>query len=249
MKTLAVIPARYASTRFPGKPLAEIADKPMIYYVYQRAVQCKLVDNVLVATDDIRIYNKVESFGGWVVLTSTDCPSGTDRIAEAIHKLDYDIIVNIQGDEPLLDTETVDKTIKTMMDDDKIDVATAKIPITTEEDYLSPNVVKVVCDKDGFALYFSRSPIPNLKRADKDFLQNQNFRGYKHLGLYVYRYSALMKFTKLEPSFLEKLEKLEQLRFLENGFKIKLVDANKDSIGVDTPEDLQKVENLLKDKL
>ncbi len=248
MKTIAVIPARYASTRFPGKPLALINGKPMIYHVYQRAVECKLVDNIIVATDDINIYNKVEEFGGWAVLTSTDCPSGTDRIAEAIHKIDVDIIVNIQGDEPLLDCETVDAAVKALIDSPEADVSTAKIQITNEADYLSLNVVKVVSDINDFALYFSRSPLPNMSRSDKNNPEMKNYFGYKHLGLYVYRYKALMNFTKLPPSFLEKTEKLEQLRFLENGYKIKIITAKKDSVGVDIPEDIERVEKMIREK-
>lgn len=248
MKILAVIPARFASQRFPGKPLALIAGKPMIHHVYNRAKECKLVDDVLVATDNMDIYAAVEKFGGKAVLTSPECPSGTDRIAQAIHKLDYDIIVNVQGDEPLLDYNTVDKAVKAMLDDPLVSVSTAKIAIKNETDYNSGDIVKVVTDINDYALYFSRSPIPNMRRADKCALGIQNYFGYKHLGLYVYRLDALMKFTELEPSFLEKVEKLEQLRFLENGFRIKVVEAEHDSVGVDTPEDAEKVEKILLEK-
>lgn len=243
MKTLAVIPARYASTRFPGKPLALICGKPMIYHVYQRAKECKFVNAVMVATDNIDIYEAVEKFGGWAVLTSPECQSGTDRIAEAVHHLDYEIIANIQGDEPLLDSRTADGAIKCLLDDRTAAVSTAYIKITNEQDYKSPNIVKVVRDKDNFALYFSRSPIPSLVRADK--ADSNDFWGYKHLGLYVYKRDALLEFTKLKPSFLERVEKLEQLRFLENGYKIKLIEAFKDSAGVDIPEDIARVEKMM----
>jgi len=246
MKTLAVIPARFASTRFPGKPLAKISGKPMIQCVYERTKSCSLVDEVMVATDDMRIYQVVEDLGAWVVLTSPECQSGTDRIAEAIHNLDYDIIVNVQGDEPLLDAKTVDITIEAILNDAKADVSTARFPIVIKEDFFSPNIVKVVCDSKNYALYFSRSPIPNLERSDKSSKEMINFWGYKHIGLYIYRRDVLLNFAKLKQSFLEKTEQLEQLRFLENGYKIKVVDALKDSIPVDTPEDILKVENILK---
>lgn len=242
MKIICVIPARYASARFPGKPLVEIGGKPMIQLVYEQALKSKYIQQVYVATDDERIFNAVKNFGGNAVMTSPNEPSGTDRIASAVTGLDYDIVVNVQGDEPFIDPDSIDKTIKAMVDDEQCMVSTPKIRIKNEEDYLSPHCVKVVSDTNDYALYFSRSPIPNkIRVSEKDDEAIRKFFGFKHLGLYVYRREALEEYVNLKQTFLEKIEKLEQLRFLENGYKIKVVEVEHDSIGIDTPDDLKRV--------
>jgi 3-deoxy-manno-octulosonate cytidylyltransferase (CMP-KDO synthetase) len=240
---ICVIPARYGSERFPGKPLAELCDKPMIQWVYERAAAAKTVRGVMVATDDFRIYDAVESFGGNCVLTGTHYTSGTDRIADAVHGLTFDVLVNLQGDEPLMDSRTIDKAVRALLRDDQCDISTAMVRITDKETFLASSVVKVVTDRSGYALYFSRSPIPNSDRATPEDLKSSY--GFKHLGLYVYRKKVLLTFPRLKPSPLEMIEKLEQLRFLENGFRIKLVETPYDSIGVDTPEDLERVRALM----
>lgn len=242
MKIVGVIPARYDSTRFPGKPLIEISGKSIIQRVYERASQSKYINEVFVATDNMKIRKAVEVFGGKSILTSSEEPSGTDRIASAIKHIPCDIVVNIQGDEPFIHPENIDRCVQAMIEDEECMVSTPRIRILLESEFLSPNVVKVVTDKNGYALYFSRSPIPNkvrLKTGDKE--EYRIFWGYKHLGLYVYRYETIQKFKSLKPTFLEETEKLEQLRFLENGYKIKVVDVRYDSIGIDTPEDLERV--------
>lgn len=245
MTTLALIPARYGSTRFPGKPLADLCGKPLIVHVIDRAREAQCVDEVIVATDDIRIFGAVEKFGGKAVMTSPDCATGSDRIAEvALARPDADIIVNVQGDEPLMPAQVIDAAVDALKNDPDCTVATAMIRIQSEANFLSPNVVKVACDQLGRALYFSRSPIPNISRAAEQDVKSiapggAPFWGFKHFGLYVYRRDALLKFVKMAPTPLELLEKLEQLRFLENGYRIRLVETALDSIGVDTPEDLE----------
>jgi 3-deoxy-manno-octulosonate cytidylyltransferase (CMP-KDO synthetase) len=255
MSILAVIPARYGSTRFPGKPLAIIGDKPLVVHVMEHAREAKRVDEVIVATDDARIVRAVEEYGGRAVMTSPYCATGSDRIAEvAAARPDVGIIVNIQGDEPLIPPEVIDQTVEALLGDPECAAATAMIRITNEQDYLSPNVVKVVCDRAGRALYFSRSPLPNLNRAsaiDKGAATDKSgadFWGFKHFGLYAYRREALLRFVSLPPSPLEKMEKLEQLRFLENGMKIRVVETHVDSIGVDTPEDLEAARKRFEEK-
>jgi len=267
MSILAVIPARYGSTRFPGKPLAILGDKPLVVHVMEHAREAKRVDEVIVATDDTRIVRAVEEYGGRAVMTSPDCPTGSDRIAEvAAARPDADIIVNIQGDEPLIPPEVIDQTVEALLGDPECAAATAMVRITNEQDYLSPNVVKVVCDRAGRALYFSRSPLPNLSRAsaidkgaaagnsaatDKSASMSKSgadFWGFKHFGLYAYRREALLRFVGLPPCPLERMEKLEQLRFLENNMKIRVVETHLDSIGVDTPEDLEAARKRFEEK-
>ncbi len=238
MKVTCIIPARYASTRLPGKPLADLCGKPLIQWVYERAVAAEKVQSTLVATDDMRIYDAVVSFGGKAVLTRGEYTSGTERIADAVREIECDAVVNLQGDEPMMNPATIDLAIGALESDDNCDVSTAMVKITDETEYLSPNVVKVVCVADGRALYFSRSPIPSRARAN-DQPELTAFFGFKHLGLYVYRKEALLAFPKLKPSPLERIEQLEQLRFLEKGYTIKVVETPYDSIGVDTPEDLE----------
>jgi 3-deoxy-manno-octulosonate cytidylyltransferase (CMP-KDO synthetase) len=235
--TVAVIPARYASTRFPGKALAEIAGRPMIEHVYRRAAAARNIDAVLVATDDARIADAVTKFGGNVQLTSPNHATGTDRLAEAAALLDCDLVVNLQGDEPLIDPDVIDEVIEPFRADETLLMSTVCTRILDTDDFSNPNVVKVVTDVRGFALYFSRSPIPYPRAVGE--------RPYKHLGLYVYRREFLRQIASLEPTPLERSESLEQLRVLENGFAIKVVETRHDSIGVDTPEDLERVRRLL----
>jgi len=246
MKITAVIPARYASTRFPGKALAEIDGRPMIQHVYQRAAQSELVGRVIVATDDMRIADAVSSFGGEVVMTSTSHETGTDRLAEVAAGLDSDIIVNVQGDEPLIDPTMIDLAIRPLLEESDLRMGTVKTRIKCLHDFLSPNVVKVVTDNSGNALYFSRSPLPFFRDKWKD-LKDDSFNSgkllcYKHVGLYVYRRDFLLKFAAMPATFLEIAEKLEQLRAIENGVKIRVVESEFESIGVDTPDDLLKAQ-------
>jgi 3-deoxy-manno-octulosonate cytidylyltransferase (CMP-KDO synthetase) len=245
MKITAVIPARYASTRFPAKALADIMGKPMIQHVYERTAQAQLVSEVLVATDDERIAAAVRGFGGRVEMTLASHETGTDRLAEVAARIDADIIVNVQGDEPLIDPATIDAAIQPLVDDPTIDMGTLMVRIRTLHDFLSPNVVKVVTDNRGNALYFSRSPLPNFRDKWND-LKDESFASgkltcFKHVGLYVYRRQFLLTFAGLAPTPLEQYEKLEQLRALENGYRIRVIETIHDSIGVDVPADLDKV--------
>ena len=242
MKTIAFIPARYHSTRLPAKPLALIAGLPMIQRVYQCALACSQLDAIYVATDDERIAKCVQGFNGRFVITSPDHASGTDRIAEAAAKVGCvpdDLIVNIQGDQPTFPPSIIDDMIQPLLADPSIPMGTLKYRIADPHEVDNPNHVKVVTDKDGFALYFSRSPIPYYREKTGEYFY------YKHLGMYVYRLHFLKTFTSLPVSALEDAEKLEQLRVLENGFKIKVVETAFNSIEVDTPEDIAKVEAWL----
>jgi 3-deoxy-manno-octulosonate cytidylyltransferase (CMP-KDO synthetase) len=239
LQIVAVIPARFASTRFPGKPLADIDGRPMIEHVYRRAAASRAVSRVIVATDDLRIAATVTGFGGHVRLTRPDHPTGTDRLAEVAAALDCDVIVNVQGDEPLLDPRAISEAVAPFADP-SISMTTLYRRIDTPAELSDPNVVKVVVDRAGFALYFSRAPIPYQRDP----------RGgwpplYRHVGLYAYRRSALMVLATLEPTPLERAESLEQLRALEHGIRIKTVETAYDSIGVDTPQDLEQVRRLL----
>jgi len=261
MNVIAIIPARYGSTRLDGKPLLDIAGKPMVQWVYERAKKAKLIRDVMVATDDKRVMSAVERFGGKAVMTSSSHRSGTDRIAEAAKKLqgargkgqgakhkiqDTDIIVNVQGDEPLIEPEMIDEAIKPLLAESSLLISTLKTKIANEEELKDPNVVKVVTDREGFALYFSRYPIPyERERSQKSEVRSQKKNiHYKHIGLYIYRRDFLLQFAKMKPTPLEDAEKLEQLRVLENGYKIKVVETKYNSIGVDTKEDLEKVRKL-----
>jgi 3-deoxy-manno-octulosonate cytidylyltransferase (CMP-KDO synthetase) len=253
MKVTAVIPARYGSTRFEGKPLADILGKPMIRHVYERVSRSRLVRDVIVATDDQRIYEAVREFGGHVVMTDTGHPSGTDRVAEVAERLKSEIILNVQGDEPLIRASLIDKAVRPLLDDRSLMMATLMTRLKDVKDWLNPNVVKVVTDRKGMALYFSRSPIPfprdfNIRGQSATFPGDQkDLPGifYKHIGVYVYRREFLLKLSRMQPTPLEKSEKLEQLRVLENGFRIKVVAVNDEPPCVDTPEDLRKVLALL----
>jgi 3-deoxy-manno-octulosonate cytidylyltransferase (CMP-KDO synthetase) len=242
MKAIGIIPARYGSTRFPGKPLADILGKPMIQHVWERASRTKTLKKVIIATDDERIIEKAKEFGAEAVLTSPSLSSGTERVAEAVRDLDVDIVANIQGDEPLIEPKAIDEAVKSLINDPKIPMATLAYQTTKKEEIEDPNVVKVVFNKDNFALYFSRSPIPFSKIQDP----GSRLQAYKHLGLYIYRKEFLAKLVQLEPSPLESIEGLEQLRVLENGYRIKVVETKYDSVGVDTPEDLEKVKAHLR---
>ena len=240
MKVLGVIPARYASTRFEGKALADILGKPMIQRVYERAINAKTVNELVVATDDQRIFDTVKNFGGKVIMTSQH-PTGTDRIAEVARNSDTDIIVNIQGDEPLIEPAMIDEAVQPLLDDTTVDLSTLVHRINSEEEYRNPNVVKVAVTRSGFAMYFSRSPIPYVKS------NAGNIPIYRHVGLYVYRRYALLDFAQKQPAPFETSEGLEQLRFLENGYRMKVVETQYSSIGVDTPDDLEKVKKMMSD--
>jgi len=237
-----IIPARYDSNRLPGKPLALIQDRPMIQHVYERAARAASLQRLVVATDDSRIQKAVARFDGEVLMTSGDHKSGTDRVAEAARQLmlsDHTIVVNIQGDEPLLRTEMIDSLVDTLKAKGEVDMATLAHPGTDSNDFHDPAVVKVVLDSEGRALYFSRTPIPTPREA------SSAPQYYKHLGFYGYRNGFLQEFTKLSPGVLERQEKLEQLRALEHGFRISVVITPHDSMSVDTPEDLARVRKII----
>ncbi len=242
MKVYGIIPARYGSTRLPGKMLAEIAGQPMIQHVYERARRSPSLDHLIVATDDERIYQQVKTFGGEAVRTSPQHPSGTDRIAEAAQACraqDEDLIVNIQGDQPLFESRMIDEVVGPFGSDRNLLMGALVYPIRSPEELLNPSVVKVVFDRQGFALYFSRSPMPYV------IADAAAPRYYKHIGPYAYKMSFLLKFTRLERGSLEEAESLEQLRALEHGYRIKVVETKFDSQEVDTPGDLEKVRHLL----
>ena len=234
---IGVIPARYKSTRLPGKPLLVISGKPMIQQVYEHVKKSKYLNEVIVATDDREIFSCVKSFGGNVVMTSTKYQSGTDRICEAIKNIKADIVVNIQGDEPFIDYKNIDKAIEPLLKDKSLNVSTLAIKIKDKKEIDDPNKVKVVFDNNNFALYFSRSVIPfNRDGGSVDY--------FKHIGLYVYRKSFLMKYKSLKQTKPEIAEKLEQLRVLGYGEKIKVILTNKDSISIDTKEDYKKINKM-----
>jgi 3-deoxy-manno-octulosonate cytidylyltransferase (CMP-KDO synthetase) len=253
MKIVAVIPARYGSTRFEGKPLADILGKPMIQWVYEGVSQSKLIDEVIVATDDQRILEAVQSFGGKGVMTSPGHTTGTDRVAEVARKLKSEIVVNVQGDEPLIKGSIIDRAIRPLLKDDTLPMATLINRINEVKDWLNPHIVKVVTDQKGFALYFSRSPIPFPRDLNIDRLESHPFgtknplpkKVFKHIGVYVFRRKFLLRFSKMKPTPLEKLEKLEQLRALENGYQIKVTSVDYEPLHVETPEDLQKLVTFL----
>lgn len=251
---MVIIPARYGSVRLPGKPLLPLAGKPMIIHVVERAFRAQLVGRVMVATDDDRVADAVRAHGGEAILTSSTARSGTDRVAEAAHDLESDVVVNLQGDEPLIDPATIDAAIQPLVDDSRLQISTTSEPIDDFADVINPNVVKVVSDLQGFALFFSRSPVPYIRpqnggtfesevRGDRRLLSSYR----KHSGLYAYRHSFLQEFAAMEASPLEKLEALEQLRALENGHRIRVVKVNHRSIGVDTAEDYERVKRLIEE--
>jgi 3-deoxy-manno-octulosonate cytidylyltransferase (CMP-KDO synthetase) len=253
MKITAIIPARYGSTRFEGKPLADILGKPMIQHVYEGVAQSRLIDEVIIATDDQRILEAVQTFGGKGVMTSPDHATGSDRVAEVARKLRSEIIVNVQGDEPLIKGTIVDKAIRPLLSDETISISTLMTEIDDVKEWLNPHIVKVVVDQRNFALYFSRSPIPFPRDLHIERLESKPFgtkrplpkRIFKHIGIYVYSRKFLLHFSKIKPTPLEKLEKLEQLRALESGYRIKATAVEYEPVGVDTPEDLRKVVEFL----
>jgi 3-deoxy-manno-octulosonate cytidylyltransferase (CMP-KDO synthetase) len=246
LKIIGIIPSRYASQRLPAKSLADIHGKPMVQHVYERAKRSRLLTDVIVATDDERIKAAVEKFGGNAVMTPETIQSGSDRVAFVARTMDADIIVNVQGDEPLIDPALIDQTVQLLIDDDAVVVGTAVKKITSLDELLTPNVVKAVIDKNNFALYFTRSLVPFVRDSAEvtDWLKRAVF--YKHFGIYVYRGSFLQQYASLTPTLLEQAEKLEQLRILENGFRIKVAITEFDSIPVDTQEDLDRVRAKIK---
>jgi 3-deoxy-manno-octulosonate cytidylyltransferase (CMP-KDO synthetase) len=239
LQVVAVIPARFASTRFPGKPLARIDGRSMIEHVYRRAEASPIVSRVIVATDDLRIATTVNDFGGNVRLTRMDHQTGTDRLAEVAATLDCDVVVNVQGDEPLLDPRAITEVVKPLADP-SILMTTLYRRIEQPSELTNANVVKIVLDRGGFALYFSRAPIPFARDPRGGWPPM-----YRHVGLYAYRRSTLLVLASLEQTPLERAEALEQLRALEHGIRIRAVETAYDSIGVDTPEDLEEVRRLL----
>ena len=236
-----VIPARFGSTRLPGKPLVSLAGKPMIQHVYERSQLAGRASRVIVATDDERIVKAVESFGGTARMTRPDHRTGTERVAEVAAHEKGDIFVNVQGDEPLLDPVSVDTAIEALLEEPPASIATVATPIKTTADIMDPNVVKTVLDFDNNGLYFSRAPIPWVR----DTASKIQVRHLKHLGLYVFQREALLEYPTLPQGELERIEQLEQLRWLENGWKIRVAEVEHDAVSVDVPEDVARVEKLL----
>lgn len=255
-RAVAIIPARYNSTRFPGKPLALLRNKPVIQHVFEKVKNARLVDVVLVATDDERIYNIVADFGGKAVMTSKGHRTGTDRVAEAAKGIECDIVINIQGDEPFIKPEMVDDLVNMLDCDERALMGTLAKRITDSKEIFSPDVVKVVMDNESFAMYFSRAPIP-WHRDEFSKFQGSGFKAgngypatgsievYKHIGIYGYRKDTLLRLSSMEENTLEKLEKLEQLRALASGIKIKVKETDYDTFGIDTVEDLKNAEDYL----
>jgi 3-deoxy-manno-octulosonate cytidylyltransferase (CMP-KDO synthetase) len=240
LNIVAVIPARYDSKRLPGKALADIDGRPMIEHVYRRTALSKSLSQVIVATDDLRIATRVNEFGGKVRLTKPTHQTGTDRLAEVAATLDCDIVVNVQGDEPLIDPRSIDEVVAPFRNDRGLQMATLFRRIHEASELTNPNVTKVVVDRGGFAMYFSRAPIPHIRDPRGGWPPM-----YRHIGLYAYRRSALLVLASLEPTPLERAESLEQLRALEHGIRIKAVESAYEAFGVDTPEDLEQVRRLM----
>lgn len=254
-RALIVIPARYGSERLPAKVLADLAGKPMVQWVWERAVQAKKADEVVVATDDERVASAVKAFGGKVAMTAATHQSGTERVAEVAGKLGFEIVVNLQGDEPLFSPLAIDQLINVLREQESVQMASLRVKIRNYEDYINPNMVKVVCDDQDFALYFSRSPLPFYRGREKELEQWKKTGRlpeelwpppFKHLGIYGFRSEFLSAFTQLPLSALEQAERLEQLRALAWGFKIKVVETDFDSVSVDVKDDLEKVSTILK---
>lgn len=241
MKAVAVIPARYGSTRLPGKPLLDICGKSLIQRVWEMVAHVHNIDEIIVATDDNRIAKAVQDFGGKVMMTSSDCKSGSDRVREVAQTVEADVYVNVQGDEPLLEPSAIEKLLDVFAQDDNVQVATLCSPISKEEAQ-SPNQVKVVRDRAGNALYFSRAPLPFVREA------NETADYFGHIGIYAYRREALCIFSSLPASHLEQAEKLEQLRFLQAGIPIRVLEVPKMGVGVDTQEDLERVRIVIRER-
>jgi 3-deoxy-manno-octulosonate cytidylyltransferase (CMP-KDO synthetase) len=257
MSVVAIIPARYGSTRLPGKPLADIGGKPMIQHVYENASKARELDRVLVATDDRRIERVVQSFGGEVVMTSKRHASGSDRLAEVARKVKASWLVNVQGDLPFIRAETISRAVRPLRQNRAIPMGTVCTPIYNVSEWRNPNVVKVLLDRAGFALYFSRAPIPFVRNSGTDLGEDEmvmrrdtpRLWGYRHLGLYVYRREFLLKFARLPQTALERIESLEQLRALQNGYRIYVAKVDERSIEVDTVADLKRAVRYLKNAL
>ncbi len=240
-KVIVVIPARYGSTRLAGKPLISLAGKPMIQRVYERAKLAARVNRVIVATDDERIVKAIEAFGGEARMTRSEHRTGTERVAEVAAREQGDVFVNVQGDEPLLDPNAIDVAVNSLLEEPQASISTVATPIKTPGDIMDPNVVKVVLDFDGNAIYFSRAPIPWVR----DTASKIQVRHLKHLGLYVFQRDALLEYPTLPQGELERVEQLEQLRWLENGWKVRVAEVEHDAISVDVPKDVARVERLL----
>ena len=241
MEVIGVIPARYSSTRFTGKVLADILGKPMIQHVWERAKQSLLLEDLIIACDDERVVNAAKEFGAKVIFTAKAHLCGTDRIVEVVNPIDVKIVINIQGDEPLIHPSMIDRVAQALLDDASVSMATIMKKIENPKELTDPNVVKVVVDKNNFALYFSRTAIPH--HADNSEVRNPVY--YKHIGLYGYTKDFLFTYKNLAVSNLEKIECLEQLRVLEEGFRIKVIETEHETVGVDTPEDLTRVKHYL----
>jgi 3-deoxy-manno-octulosonate cytidylyltransferase (CMP-KDO synthetase) len=253
MRVVAIIPARFGSTRLPGKPLANIGGKPMIQHVYQSAAKARVLDRVIVATDDRRIEAAVKSFGGEVMMTSPKHASGTDRLAEVARKIKADLLVNVQGDLPFIHAATISRAVRPLRQNRRVPMGTVCTAIYDEAEWQNPNIVKVLTDRAGFALYFTRAPIPFVRNSVVDprgrklaTRSKRRLWGFRHLGLYVYRREFLLKFARLRPTALERTESLEQLRALENGYRIYVAEVDERSVEVDTAEDLKRAELYLK---
>ena len=242
MDVVGIIPARYGSTRLAAKALADILGKPMIQHIYERTKEASVLDEVIVATDDERIKKAVSDFGGKAVLTSKEHTSGTERLTEVVFDLDVKVIVNIQGDEPLIHPSMINDVAYALLENKEMVMSTLKHRISDEKEFDNPNVVKVITDKNNFAVYFSRSPIPNFLRKKEGL----DITLYKHIGIYAYTKDFLLTFKGLKPSRLEEAESLEQLRAIEHGYKIKVLETRHETISVDTQEDLDKVISYLK---
>ena len=240
-KVVVVIPARYGATRLPGKPLVLLAGKTMIERVYERAKLAQRVSRVIVATEDDRIMKAVAAFGGEARMTRPDHRTGTERVAEVAAHEEGDVFVNVQGDEPLLDPVAIDTAVAALFEEPAAQIATVATPVKTPADIMDPNVVKTVLDFDNNALYFSRAPIPWVR----DAANKVHVRPLKHLGLYVFQRDALLEYPTLPQGELEKIEQLEQLRWMENGWKIRVAEVEHDAVSVDVPEDVERVEKLL----
>lgn len=239
MNVIGVIPARFSSARFVGKVLADLGGKPVVQHVWENARKSKMLDDLIIACDDERVLRAAENFGAKAVYTSPDQPSGSDRLVEVVNPLDVKVIVNVQGDEPMIKPEMIDDLARAVLDNKDVYMATLAKRIEDKSEISNPNVVKVVRDKNGFALYFSRSVIPYPRYETASAY-------YKHIGLYAYTKDFLFQFKNLPKSYLETMEGLEQLRVLENGYRIKVIETKFDTIGIDTPEDLERARAILK---
>ncbi|MDG1333347.1 MAG: 3-deoxy-manno-octulosonate cytidylyltransferase [Crocinitomicaceae bacterium] len=242
MKCIGIIPARYASSRFPGKPLIDLSGKTMIQRVYEGAAKSSILSEVIVATDDQRIFDEVERFGGKVMMTSADHRTGTDRCGEVAKQMEADVVINIQGDEPLIDFRQLDQLLEAFQDE-SVQIATLGIADVSEEDKQNPNRIKLVLNHQNDALYFSRSSVPNEHHAKQE--DRENFPFFRHIGVYAYRKKALLELVNLEPTDLEKIESLEQLRWMYYGYSIRVVETDIETPNIDVPEDVEKVRAFL----